>query len=88
MKWVSKSCSVLTSQILHDSELWYLDYTKLSIYNNFRCCLALNYISFSYSARRQVLTPLGDGPLVSPSNSLRSFSSRLGRAGLDGLLCG
>lgn len=58
INWVSKSCNVLTSQVLCDRELWYLHYTKLSIYNNFKFYLALNYSFFFLTLLRGKCLPL------------------------------
>lgn len=46
--WASKSCHVLTTQILYNNQLWHLHYTKLSIFDNFKYCLALNSTVFSW----------------------------------------
>lgn len=91
IQWASKSCTVLTTQILHDSQLWYLHYTELSIYDNFKYCLALNYTIFSWlcsSAYPSEKWTTGLTCCRKHSNSWRSFSSILGKDGFHGLLCG
>lgn len=83
MFWPHRYFMIVTCDILH--------YVELSIYDNFKYCLAFNstiFFRICSSAYPSEIWTTGFTCCRKHSNSWRSFSSSLGKDGFHGLLCG